>query len=93
MWSAWVFASLYFPALQVAPLYLWYNQPRSQTVYQRIAAPAVAAGMAGWVPTARRLLVAGGSGNQVGSRPRLVDFFITEPIPCSKQPADSGPLH
>jgi len=62
--SAWVFAALYFPALQVLPLYLWHHRPRSDTVYQRMAATALSAAVAGWVPTARRLAEQAG-GEQV----------------------------
>lgn len=64
MWGPWIFAALYYPGLQVAPLYLWHAQPRSQTIYQRLAVTSVAAACGAWVPTARRL-IAGGGGTTV----------------------------
>ncbi|KAL4857478.1 CAAX prenyl protease 2 [Chlorella vulgaris] len=60
MWGPWIFAALYYPGLQVAPLYLWHAQPRSQTIYQRLAVTSVAAACGAWVPTARRLIAGGG---------------------------------
>jgi hypothetical protein len=66
MRGTWGFAALFFPALQILPLYLWPSLPRSQTIYRRIAATTAAAGAAAWVPTARRLAAAAGGSSKVG---------------------------
>ncbi|KAL4422893.1 hypothetical protein ABPG75_009090 [Micractinium tetrahymenae] len=58
MWegaSPWLFAALYYPALQVLPLYLFARGPRSETIYRRMAATAAALALGGWLPTAQRL--------------------------------------
>ena len=64
--STWLFAALYFPALQLLPLALWHSRPRSETILQRMAATSVAAAALGWVPTARRLAARAASAGQVG---------------------------
>ncbi|KAL4451170.1 hypothetical protein ABPG77_009242 [Micractinium sp. CCAP 211/92] len=61
MWAEappWLFAALYYPTLQVLPLYLFARGPRSETIYQRMATIAVAVAAGGWLPTARRLAAA-----------------------------------
>ena len=60
MWGVWLFAALYFPALHVLPLYLWYSRPRSETIRERMLATSLATALAAWVPTAWRLAAAGG---------------------------------
>lgn len=67
---AWLFAAAYFPALQVVPLYLWHHQPRSRTIYQRMAASSLAAVAAGWVPTVYRLAAVGGDNDDGASKVR-----------------------
>lgn len=72
MWegvSPWLFAALYYPTLQVLPLYLFARGPRTETIYRRMATIAVAVAACGWLPTARRLAtdVAGGKVRLAGA--------------------------
>lgn len=63
--APWLFAAAYFPALQVAPLYLFHRVPRARAIYRRMAVSCLAAAAAGWLPTALRLADRGGSSAEV----------------------------
>ena len=73
MWGVWLFASLYFPALHVLPLYLWHSRPRSETIRQRMLATTLATALAAWLPTAAVLwrLPPGGNSGAVSKRPTV----------------------
>lgn len=70
MWegaSPWLFAALYYPTLQVLPLYLFARGPRNETIYRRMTTIAVSVAAGGWLPTARRLAVASAGGKAPAS--------------------------
>lgn len=78
MWegaSPWLFAALYYPTLQVLPLYLFARGPRNETIYRRMTTIAVSVAAGGWLPTARRLAVASAGGKvRIRAKRGLMSF-------------------